>query len=94
MSLLLQFLVKLLRKDFELWWKKKYVDVSENGRDLPLLFYLLGGSARDLLKMIKATVLKLYKHFLRTEHRLAEVRQLVSMCAILISYTDFHEEFG
>ena len=92
--LLLQFLVKLLRKDFELWWKKKYVDVSENGRDLPLLFYLLGGSSRDLLKMIKATVLKLYKHFLRTEHRLAEVRQLVSMCAILISYTDFHEEFG
>jgi len=92
--LLLQFLVKLLRKDFEIWWKKKYIDVSEKGRDLPLLFYLLGGSVRDLLKMIKATVLKLYKHFLRTEHRLAEARQLVSMCAVLISYLDFHEEFG
>ena len=96
--MLLQFLVKLLEKDFQIWWqhhKKKHLDnYTDQVGDLPLLFYILGGSARDLLKTIKSTVLKLYKHFLKMDHGLAEVRTLLSMTAILVSHLDFHEEYG
>ena len=96
--MLLQFLVKLLEKDFQIWWqhhKKKHLDnYTDQVGDLPLLFYILGGSARDLLKTIKSTILKLYKHFLKMDHGLAEVRTLLSMTAILVSHLDFHEEYG
>ena len=96
--MLLQFLVKLLEKDFQTWWqhhKKKYLDddIDQVG-DLPLLYYILGGSARDLLKTIKISILKLYKHFLKIDHGLAEVRKLLSMTAILVSHLDFHGEYG
>ena len=94
--MLLQFLVKLLQKDFGTWWqhhKKRNLSLNQVG-ELPLLFYLLGGSTRDLMKMIKSSILKLYKHFLKTDHCLEEARKLLSMAAILVSHLDYHEEYG
>ena len=96
--MLLTVLVKILKRDFEIWWKfhaSKLSDASENKTsNLPLLFYLLGGSERDLLKMIKSTILKLYKHFLRVDHPLTEVRTLIGMAATLVSHLDLLEDYG
>ena len=96
--MLLQFLVKLLEKDFQTWWlhhKKKQLDndIDQVG-ELPLLYYILGGSTRDLMKIVKTSILKLYKHFLKIDHGLSEVRKLLSMTAILVSHLDFHAEYG
>ena len=96
--MLLQFLVKLLEKDFQIWWlyhKKKQLDndIDQVG-ELPLLYYILGGSTRDLMKIVKTSILRLYKHFLKIDHGLSEVRKLLSMTAILVSHLDFHAEYG
>ena len=96
--MLLTVLVKILKRDFEIWWKFHESTVSDSSEDrninLPLLFYLLGGSERDLLKMMKNTVVKLYKHFLRVDHPLSEVRSLLAMCATLVSHRDLREDYG
>ena len=46
------------------------------------------------MKIVKTSILKLYKHFLKIDHALPEVRKLLSMTAILVSHLDFHAEYG
>ena len=95
-NLLITFLVKMLQKDFEIWWKKwrKKDIVSEQPMTYPLIYYILGGSRKDLLKNISKTVLKLYKRYLIIEHSLADIRKILAMCAMLISHLDFMENYG
>ena len=91
--MLFQFIVKLVRRDYEIWsLHEKNKTQAEN--TLPMIFYLLGGSTRDLLKMMKNTVLKVYKQFLKIDHPLSDVRSLLSICAHLVSHLDFVEDYG
>ena len=94
--LLFQFIVKLLQKDFETWWKiQKLKKIkSDDCEKLPLIFYLFGGCLRDMLKIIKSTVLKLYKHFLKINHCLNDIRTLLATTASLISHLDYQDDFG
>ena len=91
--MLFQFIVKMLRRDYEIWSLDEK-NKSQAEKTLPMIFYLLGGSTRDLLKMMKNTVLKVYKQFLKIDHPLSDVRSLLSICAHLVSHLDFVEDYG
>ena len=95
-NLLISFLVKMLHKDFEIWWKnwRKTEIVSEQPMTYPLIYYILGGSRKDLVKNVSKTVLRIYKRYLQLDHNLADVRKLVAMCAMLVSHLDFMENYG
>jgi len=60
----------------------------------PLIYYILGGARKDLLKNISKTILRIYKRYLQIEHNLADIRKLIAMCAMLISHLDFMENYG
>jgi len=87
-----EFLVKMLHKDFELWWKHwRKSDLSSTRTiSYPLLYYILGGSRSSILKNLSKTVLKLYKFSLEDGQTqiLPTMRKLLSMSALLVSHLD------
>ena len=90
------FLVRLMEKDLEIWWKD--VGSSNLTSDVkfnyPLVFYILGGTMKDLLKNFSKTVLSLYKQFLKVDHELTEVRKLVAIFANCLSHLDLSDDYG
>ena len=98
-GLFLSSFVTILHKDFDYWWK--HVRGKEEEL-LPLLFYFLGGSESDIQQKIEKSVLRLYKASLKTSEvsqdtcearldnssRLSSARDLVAMCALLLSHMD------
>lgn len=85
-----EFLVKLLQKDFELWWKHWRKSDSSRAVNYPLIYYLLGGSRSCFVKNLSKTLLKLYSQSLLSNQSqlLPTMRKLVSMSALLISHLD------
>ena len=88
-ELLLQLLVKLLRKDLELWWKHFRRSDGKDGRVLsfPLLYYMLDGST-SLVHNMNTSVVRLYRAALASDNDVTVVRHLVSMCALLLAHMD------
>ena len=94
--LLLNFLVRMMEKDMEIWWKNVEDSnlTSDAKFNYPVLFYILGGTMKDLLKNFSKTVLCLYKQFLKLDHDLTEVRKLLGIFAFCLSHLDLRDEFG
>merc|ERR1719153_136675 len=90
-TMFFEFLVKLLQKDFEQWWKHWRKTDSSRSVSYPLVFYVLGGSRSTLVKNITKTVLKLYGLSLQESAEpdlLPTIRKLVSISALLLSHLD------
>jgi len=93
-GLIFEFLVKVLQRDFEIWWKHfRNTDSKEDIGYLthPMLFYVLGGS-KNLLNHASKSVLGLFKTLLMSGGDLSNVRKLIAMVALLFSYNDSREE--
>jgi len=93
--ILLQFLVKLCKRDFELWWKHFRRSDGKDGRDLsyPILFYLLNGDS-NLVSNIRKSVVSVFQSVLEANQDMTEIRQLVSMCGLLLAHMDTQERQG
>jgi len=92
-----EFLVKLLQKDFELWWKhwRKSELSSNRVVSYPLLYFMLGGSRSSVVKNLSRTVLQLYSLCFgqAQEQMLPTMRKLVAMSALLVSHLDSMDDF-
>ena len=82
--MLLQFLLNLCLKDLQILWRQ----LKHSINSFPMLYYLLGDSTATIILNIKKIVLPLYIQCLSSNivNDLKDVRSLVSLCAILVSY--------
>lgn len=94
---LVHYLVKLLQRDFEVWWREQRRRSSETR---PLLHYLLGGEGR-ILGGIKSTIVPVYSRLLNYRKNqdilvppspLDDVRNLLALGAHLIAFHDAQEK--
>jgi len=86
-----EFLVKLMQKDFEQWWKHWRKTDTTKSVSYPLMFYMLGGSRSTFVKNISKTVIKMYSQSLEDSVKaplLQTIRKLVSITALLASHLD------
>jgi hypothetical protein len=69
--LLLDFLAKMLERDFEIWWRewrRAEVGAGDGLATYPLFYYIFGGDRKNILKDLSKSVVGLYRSFLRVEH--------------------------
>ena len=94
-GLLLSFVVKVLQRDFEIWWKHFRLTDHKDGRELsyPLLHYILGGS-RNIFINVTKSILSLYKTLLVNKKELSMPRKLLARVALLFSHSDSREDSG
>ena len=83
-ALLVGFLVSLVQRDMEVWWRERR---RKEAASHPLLYYLLEGEGR-LLTTIPATVIGLYRGLLASPRLLGPARRLLAASCHLAAHQD------
>ena len=93
--LLLDFLTKMLEKDFWIWWREWRAPIESDHITYPLFFYIFGGDRKSLLYDLKKSLLSCYRSLLLREHwALPLLRKLLGLAALLVSYLDLSDNYG
>ena len=93
--LLLDFLTKMLEKDFWIWWREWRTPIESDHVTFPLFFYIFGGDSKNVLHDLKKSLLSCYKSLLPQEHwALPNLRKLLGLAALLVSYLDLCDNYG
>ena len=93
--LLLDFLTKMLEKDFWIWWREWRTPIESDHITYPLFFYIFGGDSKSVLNDLKKSLLSCYRCLLPHEHwALPHLRKLLGLAALLVSYLDLSDNYG
>ena len=82
---LLKILIKILKRDFILWWKYG----RRKGIGMPLLYNVFGGSDSDFVSNTSNLLPKLYrKHVLQSSNDDLHIKDLVTISAMMFAFLD------